>query len=121
MVSPDPMVTCPPKIRKLKCRKWERKDCSACEYGEWGSWDVCSMECGGGSMSRFRAVLRGLFAHRGWRIYFIYPTLSLFHIHFIKSSWKKKTKFGNLSLMARSSRFFIYSVWSLRSKDLGHR
>ena len=57
--SPPTGLVCPPKIRKEKCRK--KGDCSVCRYGRWGTWGECSVKCGGGTMSRYRQVITGLF------------------------------------------------------------
>ena len=61
--SPTPGTKCPPKIRKQKCWKRQRKECSSCVYGEWGEWGECSVQCGGGHMSRYRDVSQGLDVH----------------------------------------------------------
>lgn len=43
-----------------KCKENDRTgDCSMCEYGDWGAWEICSVECGGGNVSRYRELTRG--------------------------------------------------------------
>ena len=48
---------CPPLLDTTPCDQDLCDSVGECVMGEWGSWESCSMSCGGGIQQRQREIL----------------------------------------------------------------
>jgi complement component 6 len=59
IVSAEKGAQCPPLQERAACNTQRCAPSQECTMTAWGSWSKCSVECGGGTQSRTRAVVAG--------------------------------------------------------------